>query len=97
MQATIASNKHQTGENKMEKSQLIESTERSVSQNEIVHVECDDVANALRWLESIAEESDCEFAYVKNGDVVETWAYEADSEGEGDMVWRVHLDCEGAE
>jgi uncharacterized protein Smg (DUF494 family) len=77
----------------MKKIQLIEATERSASHDVIVHIDCDDVGNALRWLESIAEESDCEFAYMKNGDVIETWAYAAEDLGNGDMVWRVHLDC----
>lgn len=75
----------------MEKQQLTEATERSVSHTEIVHIECDDVFNALRWLEAIADESNCEFTYIPNGNTIETWASEAESEN-GDMVWRVHLD-----
>lgn len=76
----------------MDKATLMNATERSVENNQIVNIACDDVANSLRWLESIANENELEFSSVKNGDTWETWASEEGSEG--DMIWRVHLICE---
>lgn len=74
----------------MLKQMLFDATDQSVRQNEIVHVECKviDFANYLQILEAIADEM--EFDYVKNGEVIETWCYTVESNGE--MFWRVHLD-----
>ncbi len=74
-----------------------EAVERSISHDEIVHIQAADKAEAkalIAELEAIAAEADLDFDWTDSNEGYETWAMEDGSVNGGPMAWRVHIEVE---